>query len=516
MSKIKIIWADDEIEVLKPHLLFLDSKGYQVHPVTNGHDAINAIKADRPEVVFLDESMPGLSGLETLARIKEYDSQLPVVMITKNETENIMETAIGAQIADYLIKPVHPNQILLTLKKILDNKRLVTQATASAYQQQFASIFADIQTGGDYDAWFELYKRLVFWELELDASGNSEMQEVLANQKAEANLEFNKYIIKNYLDWVQGKKKGPVTSCTLFREKILPRIDENACNFVVVIDNLRFDQWKAIQPIISESYTFVDPDYFSSILPPSTHYSRNAIFAGLMPSDIERRFPSQWKNDADEGGKNLYEAEFLADQLQRYNKKYKHSYTKITNHQNGLELVDNIHNLLNNTLNVIVYNFVDMLSHARTEMEVLKELASDEAAYRSITKSWFEYSPLWQALRRIEDKKINLIITTDHGTVRVQHPSKVVGDRETTTNLRYKHGRNLQYNPKEVFVVNNPIEAKLPRPNISSAFIFARENSFFVYLNNYNHFVNYYKNTFQHGGISLEEMIVPVVQFTNK
>lgn len=516
MKKIRILWADDEIDLLKPQILFLQQKGYEIEPVTNGHDAIEKCREEAFDVVFLDESMPGITGLETLTHIKTLNNNLPVVMITKNEAEHIMEDAIGAQITDYLIKPVNPNQILLTLKKIIDNKRLVGEATTQGYQQEFTRIFSAIQMGLDHREWVDIYKKLVYWELELDSAETQDMREVLAAQKREANTEFFKFINKNYLNWVGNKGDIPTMSHNLFRDKIMPVLNPDITNFVVLIDNLRYDQWKTIQPIISEFFRFLSEDTFYSILPTSTHYSRNAIFAGMMPSEIERRYPNWWLNDADEGGKNLHEQDFLAEQLKRSGYTHKHSYTKITNHNDGQFLVDNIHNLLQNKLNVIVYNFVDMLSHARTEMEVLKELASDEAAYRSITRSWFLHSPLWQALKRIEDKKINIIITTDHGTVRVQQPSKVIGDRETTTNLRYKHGKNLQYNSKDVFEIRRPADAKLPAPNVSSSFIFAKEDLFFVYPNNYNHYVNYYKNTFQHGGISLEEIIVPIARFTSK
>ncbi|MGB1205629.1 MAG: PglZ domain-containing protein [Chitinophagales bacterium] len=520
MNKIKILWADDEIERLKAQILFLEKKGYQIVPVTNGYDAIDHCREEAVDVVFLDESMPGISGLETLTKIKEIDANLPIVMITKNEAENIMEEAIGVQITDYLIKPVNPSQILLTLKKIIDNTRLVSEATTSAYQQQFRRIFNDIQLGADHRDWADIYKKLIYWELELDNAKTENMKEVLAMQKSEANTEFSKFIIKNYVRWIQNRTHGdiPTMSHTLFRDKIFPNIEDNATNFVILIDNLRFDQWKILQPIISEEFRFLEEDTFFSILPTSTHYSRNAIFAGLMPFDIARRFPHLWKNDVDEGGKNLEEEAFLADQLDRTNNNMKFSYTKITNNYNARNLVDNIHNLTHNKLNVIVYNFVDMLSHARTEMEVLKELASDESAYRSITKSWFLHSPLWQAMRRLKDqkKKVNIFITTDHGTIRVNRPSKVVGDRNTTTNLRYKHGKNLKYNSRDVLEVRNPRDAMLPCPRVSSTFIFAKEDLFFVYPNNYNHFVNYFRNTFQHGGISLEEVIIPVARFTSK
>ncbi len=517
MNNIKILWADDEIDLLKPQIIFLEQKGYTIDAVTNGHDAIEKCREERFDLVFLDEHMPGITGLETLPQIKEISPDLPVVMITKNEEENIMDEAIGSQISDYLIKPVRPNQILLSIKKIVDNRRLVTEKTNSAYQQEFQKIFMAINNQMNFDEWAELYKKLIYWELELDKAQTSEMKEVLSMQKAEANKEFFKFISKNYLKWLHGEKdEVPTMSHTLFKNKIIPVLDDDVPTFFVLIDNLRFDQYKIIEPIINESFNKISEDYFYSILPTTTQYSRNAIFSGLMPSEIKKKFPDMWFHDDEDHGKNLHEADFLANQLKRFGIDSKHSYTKVVNHQNGKLLEDNILNLMTNNLNVIVYNFVDMLSHARTEMEVLKELASDETAYRSLTLSWFDNSPLFNALQKLKEKKIRLIISTDHGTMKVSTPAKVIGDRNTTTNLRYKTGKNLNYESKEVFEILKPDEGFLPKSNISSTYIFAKEDYFFVYPNNYNHFVKYFKNTFQHGGISLEEVIVPIAIYESK
>ncbi len=518
MSQAKILWVDDEIESLQSQKLFLENKGYQVHTLTNGYDALDYVKENIIDVVLLDETMPGITGLETLAKIKEINQQLPVVLITKNETENLMNEAIGSQISDYLIKPVNPNQVLLSLKKIIENRRLVAEKTTSTYQQEFRNLFMTLNSNPNYNEWMELYKKLVYWELEMEKSDSPEMQEVFQSQKSEANTEFFKFISKHYASWLHPKSTdAPIMSSTLFRYKILPHLEKGKPLFVILIDNLRYDQWKAIQPIFSESFRIQEEETFYSILPTATQYARNAIFAGMMPAEIEKNFPQQWKNDDEEGGKNLAEADFLKAQLKRVVREdIKHSYTKVLNHQDGQKLVDNIHNLMQNDLNVIVYNFVDMLSHARTEMEVLKELASDESSYRSLTASWFEHSPLHQALKKIADKPLTLIIATDHGSVRVKTPCKVVGDKQTTANLRYKHGRNLNYEPKEVLAFRDPKEVGLPVPNVNSSFIFAREDGYLCYPNNYNYYSNYYKNTFQHGGVSLEEMIVPVIRMTNK
>ncbi|MEM1327336.1 MAG: response regulator [Bacteroidota bacterium] len=517
MDNIKILWADDEIDLLKPQLLFLKKKGYDVITVTNGHDALEECEENDVDVVFLDESMPGITGLETLEQIKAKNPHLPVVMITKNEAEHVMEEAIGAQISDYLIKPVNPNQILLTLKKLIDNKRLVREKTSMSYQQEFRQISMQINSGLDFKEWVDAYRDIISWELRIDESNSDGMTDILAMQKSEANAEFSRYVIKNYIDWVSGQDESPLMSNTLLRQKVLTQIKEDRPTIMLLLDNLRYDQWKMLEPIIAEYYRVEEEDYFYSILPTSTQYSRNAIFAGLMPSEIQEYYPEWWKNDNEKGGKNLHEHDLLASQIDRLvRRKISFDYIKVTNVGHAKTMADNIYNYLNNDLTVIVYNFIDMLSHARTEMEVLKELAGDERAYRSLTRSWFAHSPLWDALKRVSERDIQLIITTDHGTIRVGTPSRVVGDRETTTNLRYKVGRNLQYDRKDVLEVRKPEKALLPRPNVSSTFIFAKEDKFFLYPNNYNHYNNYYRDTFQHGGISLEEIICPVIRLSSK
>jgi len=517
MDKTSILWADDEIELLKPHILFLEDKGYTVVTSTNGQDALDLIAENDFDIVFLDENMPGLSGLQTLEKIKNKYSDLPVVMITKSEEEYIMEDAIGSQITDYLIKPVNPKQILLSLKKNLDKKRLVSEKTTSGYQQEFRNIGMTLNENLNYDQWVEVYRKLIYWELELDDLKDAGMYDILTMQKNEANLQFSKFIEKNYFNWLKDDNNAPVLSHTLFRKKILPIIEKSPDPvFFILIDNLRYDQWKVISSSLSEILRIKEEEAYYSILPTATQYARNAVFSGMMPEDIEKRHPKLWLNDEDEGGKNMHEEEFMADQLKRLMKDIKFSYNKITKLEAGKELADNIMNLYNNKFNVIVYNFVDMLSHARTDMKVIKELAEDESAYRSITKSWLKHSPLLDAIQRIASKPCTIIISTDHGTIRAQEPSKIVGDRNTNTNLRYKQGKNLKYDKKDVFEVKNPSDAMLPRTNLSTSFVFAKEDKFFAYPNNYNYYVNFYKDTFQHGGISLEEMIIPFITLTNK
>ena len=506
-----ILWADDEIDLLRPHVLFLQEKGYSVDTVNNGLDAVEMAGKKEYDIIFLDENMPGLSGLETLNRIKLILPRVPVVMITKSEEEHIMEEAIGGKISDYLIKPVNPNQILLSLKKNLETRRLVSEKSSSTYQQQFRQLGMRLGDRLNTEDWKQLYAELVRWELELSGNQDEGMTEILRSQWAEANEQFSRFVIDGYLDWVNGKGGDvPLQSHNLFKEKVAPLIDDKkAPLFMVLIDNLRLDQWRVLEPMVSEYFRVEEEGLFYSILPTATQYARNAIFSGLMPSEIEKHHPGKWISEEEEGSKNAHEDEFIGGQLKRLRKDVKHSYHKILNVNAGHKLAESLDNLMGNPLNVIVYNFVDMLSHARTEMEVIRELAEDDAAYRSITKSWFEHSPLFDIIKGIAQRGGRLVITTDHGTIRVDEPSKVVGDRNTNSNLRYKYGRNLSYEARDVLAVKEPAKAFLPKANVSTVYIFAKGDRFFVYPNNYNHFVTYYRHTFQHGGISLEEMLVP-------
>jgi len=509
MNKISVLWVDDEIELLKPHIIFLEEKGYEVSTCLSGTEAIDAVAEKAFDIVFLDENMPGITGLETLSEIKEKQQNLPVVMITKSEEEYIMEEAIGSKIADYLIKPVNPNQILLSLKKNLDHSRLVSEKTTSSYQQEFRKISMDMGSISNYEEWAELYKKLIYWEMELEQIQDSGMFEIFESQKEEANTEFCKFIDRNYKDWFGEKADRPVMSHTLFREKIKQEISKEQPTLLVVIDNLRFDQWKAFEPIINDYYKKEKESTFYSILPTATQYARNAIFSGLMPADMEKLHPDLWLNDTDEGGKNLHEEEFLEAQMKRLGLDYKTDYHKITSLKKGKRLAKNFKSQKDNDLTVVVYNFVDMLSHAKTEMEVIKELAADDKSYRSLTESWFKNSPLLDVIQQARELGFKLIVTTDHGTINAQRPSKVIGDKNTSLNLRYKTGKSLTYENKDVVAAENPKDFHLPSINVSSSFIFAKSDLFFAYPNNYNYYVNYFKNTYQHGGVSLQEMIIP-------
>lgn len=518
MDKIRILWADDEIDLLKPHVIFLEGKGYQVETSTNGGDALEMLHEAHYDIVFLDENMPGMSGIETLEQLKKDFPNLPVVMITKSEEESIMEDAIGSKIADYLIKPVNPKQILLSVKKNLDNKKLVNEKASHSYQQEFRNIGMELGERLDYRQWVDVYKKLTRWELELERTDDSGIMEVLRMQKQEANQLFARYIENNYVDWVRTDvDERPILSHTLLKEKVFPLLSEDRPVFFFLVDNIRYDQWKVLQPVIEQLYRVDKEDLYYSILPTTTQYARNSLFSGLMPLEIERKYPDYWVGESDEGTKNQYEKELLGEYLKRYGKQeIKYSYNKILNLTAGKKLVDNMANLLGNKLNVIVYNFVDMLSHARTEMDIIRELAGDEAAYRSLTLSWFEHSPLLDMLRYLADKDVRIVLTTDHGSVQVNDPVKVVGDRNTNTNLRYKTGKSLNYKKKDVYEVRDPHQIFLPRTNITSSYIFCRGTDFFAYPNNYNYYAGYYKNTFQHGGISMEEVLIPLVMLSAK
>lgn len=516
MRQIRILWIDDEIELLNSHIIFLKEKDYYVKTATNGDDAIDIISSEDFDLVFLDENMPGKSGLETLTFIKNIRPGIPVVMVTKSEEEDIMEEAIGAKISDYLIKPVKPQQVLLSIKKNVEQKWLVNKKTTTDYQSEFSKIGNMISRAVSFSDWSDLYKKLSYWSLELDTSEDANLPDVYRMQETEANKAFSRFVESNYISWLKKDSDNePLMSHQIFRSKILPKLDNGEKVVFILIDNLRYDQWRAIYPEIQNYFRIRNEELYCSILPTVTQYARNSIFSGILPAGISNMFPDLWIPDEAKEGKNLNEEELLLKQIKRLNKEYSFIYEKVNNLNEGKKVVENLNSLLKKDLLVIVYNFVDIISHARTEMDMIRELANDESAYRSLTRSWFNHSPLLELIKELTEHDVTLVITTDHGTVRVQNPVKVVGDRQTTTNLRYKAGKNLNYNPKQVFEIVEPEKAGLPKSNISSKYIFASGNDFLVYPNNYNHYVKLYRDSFQHGGISMQEMILPLVTLTS-
>ena len=515
MNNGLLLWVDDEVELLKAHIIFLEKKGYQVVTVSNGADAIEQCRQQTFDLILLDEMMPGLSGLETLQQIKDIQPATPVVMCTKSEEEDIMNQAIGSKIADYLIKPVNPNQILLSLKKNIHQREIVSEVTQSSYQQEYQQLAMQIMDSRTWKDWMDIYRRLVKWELEL-SSTNSPMTEMLQMQKEEANLGFAKYVSKNYLDWMQqlaslSQNEGrPCMSPDVFKTKIFPHLNQGEKVFLIVIDNFRYDQWKVLAHDIGDLFD-IEEDMYMSILPTATQYARNAIFSGLMPDKIAQMFPDLWVDEEEEEGKNLNEAPLIQTQFDRYRRHNTFSYHKINDSMGADKFLDKYNELKNYDLNVVVINFIDMLSHARTESKMVRELANNESAYRSITQSWLHHSVLSELFKLLSQSNYKVIITTDHGSIRATKPLKIIGDRNTNTNLRYKLGKNLAYSAKDVFVIKDPHKALLPAPNISTSYVFAYGDSFFAYPNNYNYYVSYYKDTFQHGGISMEEMLIPMI-----
>lgn len=509
----RLLWVDDEIEMLKAHILFLQKKDYEVVTASNGPDALDLCREQRFDLILLDENMPGLSGLETLMRLKDIAPHVPVVMVTKNEEEDIMDQAIGSKIADYLIKPVNPNQILLALKKNIHQREIVQEVAQTGYRQDFSRIGMQLSENLTADEWKELYKRLVYWELEL-SEADSAMNDMLRMQKEEANLNFAKFVRKHYEEWITHPDARPLMSPDIFKRCVFPRLSQGRKVFLLVLDNFRFDQWRVLATELADDFD-MEEDLYYSILPTATQYARNAIFAGLMPLQIKEMYPQLWVDEEEDEGKNLNEEQLIRSQLDRFRRKEIFTYHKI----NDSTQVDKVLPQITSgsvPLSVLVVNFIDILSHARTESKMVRELAGNESAYRSITLSWFCHTPIKELFRRLASMDYDILITTDHGSIRVDTPTKVVGDRNVNTNLRYKLGKNLSYNAKEVFEVRHPRTLLLPQPNLSTAYIFATGARFFAYPNNYNYYVQYYKDTFQHGGISMEEMIIPLVTLRSK
>lgn len=516
MQKYNILWADDEIDLLKAHIIYLEQKDYIITPVNNGVDALEQIAKNHFDVVFLDENMPGMTGLEVLSEIKKTKPSLPVVMITKSEEEYIMEEAIGSKITDYLIKPLKPQQIILSLKKILDNRRLVSEKTNTDYQKEFQQISMLYNDSLNHEEWKDVYHKLIRHEVNIEETEEKSMKEVLQMQKSEANKNFCDYIEDNYQDWLYNED-APLLSHKVLDQVIAPYLEaSNKPLFWLVIDNLRQDQWEILEPLITDYFSIDKKDSYYSILPTATQYARNALFSGLLPLEMEKKYPQYWVGEESDEGKNNHEGDFLKAYFERNRKDVKIQYHKILSAEKGNQLVSKFNNLEGNDLNAIVYNFVDMLSHARTDMKMIKELTPDESGYRSLTKSWFEHSSLFELLKKISEKGYKVILTTDHGTTRVQTPYKIIGDRSVNTNLRYKQGKSLSLNEKNIFMIDNPEKYFLPKQNVSSRYAFTREDQFFVYPNNYNKFVGMYEDTFQHGGISMEEMIIPLITLSPK
>lgn len=511
----RILWADDEIDQLKPHIIFLEKKGFQITPVTNGEDAIALIRDRIFDLVLLDEQMPGMDGLATLNRVKTIQPNLPVVMITKSEEESIMEDAIGGKISDYLIKPVNPNQILLTTKRILEQRRIQTEKFAQSYLRDFNKISDQIHEQTTWDEWIKIYRQLSRWDIDLH-SGDESLKQVLHDQYKNASHMFGRFVEKSYLPWLSMQTPDrPALSTDIVTEYVLPHLKNDQKVFFFVIDCMRYDQWLFFEDMLAEYYT-IDTDFYYSILPTATPYSRNAIFSGLFPSEVESVYPALWKGDETEGSLNQHEKQLLRKQLRRHGMRLKFRYKKILNTNEGQQLAGNLANYLQSSFNAFVYNFVDTLVHTRSDSRVLKEIAPDVPAFRSLTKTWFQHSPLFEVLKMLAEQEVVVVLTTDHGAVRALNDTKVYGDRNTSTSLRYKYGRNLQAQADDAIIIDDPAAYKLPTPGLTNHYIIAKEDYYFVYPTNYHNFKNRYRDTFLHGGASMEEMILPIATLRPK
>ncbi len=511
-EKKRILWVDDEIDLLQPYVIYLHDKGYEVVSASNGEDALTLLDSSVPDIIFLDENMPGMTGLETLQEIKRLRPEVPVVMITKSEEEHIMEEAIGEKIADYLIKPVNPSQILLCLKKHIHQQAIVSEHTQENYRQEWSDIAYLIDTATTLEEWMAIERTLSRWGIELEQSSMSSMIE---DQRTQANAAFSKWIQRNYENWFVPDAKRPVMSPDVMKHSVFPLLDKGEKVLMVVIDNFRYDQWKTIQPLISEFFSVREEEQYLSILPTATQYARNAIFSGLMPLQIQQMFPQYWVEEGDEESKNQYERELVQTLLERYRRRETFSYWKV-NESDFCERVITQLRHVQTSLNIVVLNFIDMLSHSRTESKMMRELANDEAAYRSLTLSWFRHSPTYELLRRAAQYGFTIVLTTDHGTTRVKNAVQIVADKNTNTNIRYKVGKALNCNSKNIMAIDQPKRVGLPCPNVSSSYMFCAGSDFFAYPNQFNYYAQYYRNTFQHGGISLEEMIIPLVTLSPK
>ena len=517
MTAPRILWVDDEIDLLRSHVMFLEDKDYDVETASNGADALDIVREGPFDVVLLDEQMAGMDGLETLEGIKELRPELPVVLVTKSEEEDLMERALGSQISDYLTKPVNPSQILLTCKRLLERSQLRQESLSQEYLQSFNEISQTLQEPLSHAEWTELYRNLVHYDREL--SGDEGARQIFQDQFEEANREFGTFIERRYPNWIDHSddapsEERPPLSHEVVPEFVLPELGESPVVFFVV-DCLRHDQWRTFEELLHPHFA-IETEFHYSILPTATPYSRNSIFSGLLPADLVDRFPGVWESDEEnEHSRNQHEEALLHDQLDRHG--YGDTnvrYDKIITGEQGQQFAQRATNLTQHDLSAVVVNFIDILAHSRSDSDVLKELAPDEKAYRALTRTWFEHSWLYESLKTLANADCTVVLTTDHGSIRSLRSSKVIGDRETSTALRYKYGRNLKCDEADAIHVQSPEDYGLPRYGMNTNYIFAKEDFYFVYPTNFHHYENLYRDTLQHGGASMQEMILPVATLT--
>jgi CheY-like chemotaxis protein len=509
----RILWVDDEIELLKSHVTFLQGKGYKVDTATNGADALSLVKGNKFDVLLLDESMPGRGGLETLVEIKEADPALPVVMITKNEEERLMDNAIGLKIDDYLLKPVSPLQIYSACKRILDAPRIQEERVSPDYIREFNELNSLMQEG-TWDAWLRVHKRLCAWDHEFDQFRRTGLESTHDDQRLKASHAFSDFVEKNYRNWVASDKRPPM-SVDIFPRHIAPHLQAGEKVFFILIDCVRLDQWMVIEEFLTEQFD-VQWDFYCSILPTATPYSRNAIFSGLFPDEISRRYPDKWlERSTEESSKNKYESFFLSEQMRKFRlDETKLRYSKIFTAAEASDVKKKVSGLMNSPFVALVFNFVDILTHGRNQSEILQQLLPNEGAFRSLMRSWFSHSVLRDILTDLARAKVKVVLTTDHGSILGRKAALVYGRRDTSTNLRYKFGDNLKVDERQAIITRHPEEYRLPSESRTKNYVFAREYFYFVYPTNFRDYEKAYEGSFQHGGVSLEEMVLPCLTLT--
>jgi len=516
-ARKRIMWVDDEIELLRPHIMFLEEKGYEVTPVSSGEQAVELAARNRFDAVLLDEMMPGMGGLETLEKIKEADPGIPVIMITKSEEEELMDEAIGKRIDDYLTKPVNPSQIFMACKRLLDARKIREERVVKEYVPEFNQLVRLSSSGLDHEGWARAYARIADWELRLDEVGDEGLLQSHLDQKRELSIEFCRFVENSYADWVHGEDR-PLLSVDIFERFAAPLVARGRRVYFIVIDCMRLDQWLCLEPILSPYYDISRHLYYS-ILPTATPYSRNAIFSGLFPRDLAQKYPEKWESDnAADRGRNRYERELLELQMARLGLKVRPGlkYFKVYNVDEGNSVRKQVSTLSSVPLVAMVFNFLDILAHGRSESEILQELAPDEGGFRSLMKSWFTHSSLFEILKSLSQEDADVIITTDHGSILGRRAALVKGDRDTSTNLRYKFGNNISCDEKQAVDVRDPATFRLPDEGFNTNYLLAKEDYYFVYPTRFHEFERHYKGSFQHGGISMEEMIVPCAVLTPK
>jgi DNA-binding response OmpR family regulator len=513
----KILWIDDEIEALRPHILYLNEKSYDVTPVSNGDDAISMIKTFRYDVILLDQMMPGQDGMSVLARVRELDSTIPLIMVTQCREDELINEALGKRISDFLVKPIGGAQIASTLKRVLDQTKIIEEQVPHKYTEDFNQIRLIKDSAPDWRNWAEIYLKLVEWDLEFDLLGETGLEETHLEQKKECNALFSDYVAENYTRWIRGED-APVLSVDVLDRFVIPHLRKNKQVYFIVVDCLRLDHWLAIEPLL-QPYYYIDQSCYYSILPSATLYSRNALFSGLFPLELSEKFPQYWlENSENQTSTNRFEKQLLQSKLRNAGLRLKPGlrYFKIFDAKGGNEYIRQVSSFERISLSALIVNFIDILTHQRSQLDVLQQIAPDESAFRSLAKSWFAHSALFEILKIISPRDAVVVLTTDHGSVLGNRPTKAFGNRQTSTSLRFKVGTDLACDEGQAVYIKQPNSYKLPAESSNKNYIIAKDDYYFVYPNQFHEYTRQFRGGFQHGGISMGELIVPVVTMTSR